>query len=58
MRQFRDNYSGALVFRQSPEEEKQSQILKEIKEIRDEIVSERQKLEELKSDANTTKRTE
>lgn len=48
MRQFRDNYSGALIIPRSPEEKKSNDMLEEMKRIRDEIQNERKQIEELK----------
>ena len=48
MRQFRDSYSGALVFTQTEQEKTAKSALNEMREIRDEIKAERQLIEELK----------
>lgn len=50
MRQFRDSYSGAVIFRQTDEERRQKETLDEMQKLRDEIVEERKKLEDLRKD--------
>lgn len=53
MRQFRDNYSGAVIFRRSAEEISTENALEEMRALRDEVVAERKRLEEIRKDGGS-----
>lgn len=58
MQQFRDRYSGALIIKRSDEEIESRSALNEMREIRDEIKAERERIEQLKrgdGDGDTSK---
>lgn len=48
MRQFRDNYSGAVIMRPSENELNNQKAVQEMRDIRDAIVEERKRIEALR----------